>query len=205
MAVATLTRRRQMSQRFGGCPDSVVAARAPALLQQVRMLHARWNKSYARVASRAVIVGKDVGRGFADGADAVVAAYTGAFRCRVVHAEYGCEVVYRMTQLASIRAQNVRQRFGCGADPATVRVAACAIAGCAFEYPLYVTVLAGEITVRTSELVPCRQVVEAGPLHGTGRGAGIQQGQAGEDETHRCYRSTVSAQVWHFSCWSVAA
>jgi len=173
MAVAALAARREMSQRFAGCPDPVVATRALALLQQVGMLQARRDKRHRRVAGRAVIVRRDVGRRIADGADVVVAADAGAFRRRVIHAEYGCEVVDCMTQLAPVRGENVRRGFGRGADPAPDRVAAFAIARCPFEYPLHVTVLTCEIAVRTSQLVPRREVVEAGPLHGTGPGARI--------------------------------
>jgi hypothetical protein len=67
----------------------------------------------------------------------------------------------------------MRRRFGRGADPAPDGVAAFAIAGCSFEYALYMTVLAREIAMRTAQLVTRRQMVEAGPLHGAGPGAWI--------------------------------
>jgi hypothetical protein len=65
------------------------------------------------------------------------------------------------------------RRFGRGADPAPDRVAAFAAAGCPLEYALYMTVLAREIAVCAAQLVPRRQVVEAGPLHGPHPGARI--------------------------------
>jgi len=173
MAIAAFDCRREMLQRLGGCPDPVVTTPALTLLQQVRVLHARWNESHARMAGRAGIVGRDVCCGFTDGTDVVVAANARASGCRMIHAVYGCEVVDRMTQLAAIRGENVRRWFGCGADAAPDRVAAFAVARCPFEDALYVTVFAREIAVGAAELVPRRQVVEAGPLHGPDRGARI--------------------------------
>lgn len=133
------------------------------------MLHPRGNEGHGRVASRAVVIRRDVIRTFTCGPDVVVTTGAGSFRRGVVHAVEGCEVVNCVAEVATVGGEDVGGRLGSGTDPPPDHVASIACARCALEYALHVTVFARQIPMRAAQLETRCEMVEAGALHRGGR------------------------------------